>query len=101
MDSLSFMNLASNQLSVLPESICFMTRLGHLDMSNNVLRDLPENIGRMKQLRHFNVQNNLLWRLRREVGQIHDTIKEILYDGNDLKAPPQEIIVLGPKEMLR
>jgi Leucine-rich repeat (LRR) protein len=44
------LNLASNRLSTLPESIGKLTLLTSLDLSNNGLSTLPESIGKLTLL---------------------------------------------------
>ena len=54
------LNLYSNQLSSLPESIGRLVNLQELFLSNNKLSSLPESIGRLASLLRLYLDNNQL-----------------------------------------
>jgi len=60
MVQLSVLNLNDNILSQIPTSIGSLVALEQLDISSNMLTDLPSEIGNLGSLVHFNVSKNAI-----------------------------------------
>ncbi|XP_014490565.2 plant intracellular Ras-group-related LRR protein 9-like [Vigna radiata var. radiata] len=54
------LDVSSNQLSVIPDSICGLESLEELNLSSNALESLPESIGLLQKLKVLNVSGNKL-----------------------------------------
>lgn len=55
---LRWLTLTVNQLEVLPESICSLSKLEGLQLAKNKLKYLPDNIGAMKNLKALTLYSN-------------------------------------------
>jgi internalin A len=87
---LSTLNLSNNQLTSLPESIGQLTRLSTLNLSNNQLTSLPESIGQLTQLRILNLSNNQLTSLPESVGRMAN-LGWLYLDDNKLTGLPESL----------
>lgn len=65
--SLESLNLDSNTLAVLPNSITVLTKLQRLSVKSNNLDALPSDISRLTHLRTLDVQNNNLKAIPRDI----------------------------------
>ncbi|XP_022707654.1 leucine-rich repeat and calponin homology domain-containing protein 3-like isoform X2 [Varroa jacobsoni] len=55
---LTYLNLSKNQISVIPQALCFLPKLQVLIVSHNRLCSLPEELGRMTSLYDLDVSCN-------------------------------------------
>jgi len=67
---LTELNLSSNQLTTLPDSLGQLTQLTSLNLSDNQLTTLPDSLGQLTQLTELNLKNNRLTILPESLGQL-------------------------------
>lgn len=84
------LDLDSNQLAALPESVGQMAGLQALWLNNNRLAALPESIGRMAGLRRLDLNNNQLAALPESIGRL-TALRWLSLDSNQLTALPESI----------
>jgi leucine-rich repeat protein SHOC2 len=89
-DRSTVLNLRSNQLMSLPESIGNLPDLAELYLHNNQLRSLPDSIGDLSNLTWLSLGRNQLTSLPEIVGSLHNLIKLFLYS-NRLTSLPDSI----------
>jgi Leucine-rich repeat (LRR) protein len=65
---LETLNLYSNQLETLPDSIGGLTKLETLNLDSNKLQTLPESIGELTSLNFLSIRNNRLQTLPESIG---------------------------------
>jgi Leucine-rich repeat (LRR) protein len=64
---LEHLNLRTNELKTLPDSICSLPKLKNLNLSNNELIQLPDSIDRLTEIEILNLNNNKLFFLPRSL----------------------------------
>ena len=87
--SLKVLNVSSNELEVLPDSICNLTAMQELYVSRNKLSKLPDELGKLEKLHVLDIGNNSL----RSMPPIR-TLKELrIFDAsvNLFESIPDEI----------
>ncbi|XP_051208300.1 probable disease resistance protein At1g61300 [Lolium perenne] len=57
---LTYLDLGSNNLKGIPESLCHLTELKHLDLSNNSMEEVPRSFGNLIKLRFLYLQRNYI-----------------------------------------
>ncbi|KAG4072416.1 hypothetical protein HA402_004348 [Bradysia odoriphaga] len=90
--SLSYLDLRSNQLSVLPREICLLP-LQVLLVSNNRLLSLPEELGRMDLLTELDVSCNQITHLPARMSDLK-SLKSLSLRSNQLVYLPKEVTCL-------
>jgi CRP-like cAMP-binding protein len=93
-DSLKTLNLSSNRLVSLPDSLCDIASLADLNVSTNLLRTLPERIGNLQRLRALDVSHNQLQSLPLSLADCTKLI-DIKAAGNALLCPASDIVARG------
>jgi Leucine-rich repeat (LRR) protein len=93
--TLQVLNISSNHLKLLPDSIGQLEKLCVFNISSNQLKALPDSVGNMKCLQHLDVHDNkhlkvLPASLARATG-----LREITLDPVRFIYPPEEIAVQG------
>ncbi|KAM0856751.1 hypothetical protein ACQ4PT_048911 [Festuca glaucescens] len=65
---LTYLDLSSNQLKEIPESLCHLTELIHLDLSyNRGIEEVPHSFGNLIKLKFLYLQNNRIKIIPKEV----------------------------------
>lgn len=91
--------LYGNQLTSLPESIGQLTKLKALSLNNNQLTLLPESIGQLTQLQLLRLNNNQLTSLPESIGQLTQ-LRTLSLIGNQLASLPESLRNLRSLEEL-
>lgn len=91
--SLTYLDLRSNQLSVLPREICFLP-LHVLLVSNNRLVSLPEELGRMDRLTELDAACNQMSHLPARMSDLH-ALRALSLRSNQLVYLPREVTYLS------
>ncbi|CAH1390133.1 unnamed protein product [Nezara viridula] len=78
---LKTLDIRSNNLSFLPESISFLENLKELYLNNNLIKYLPEGILKLKNLRILSVPFNKLKRLPSNIEELN-VLEELYLQGN-------------------
>ena len=89
------LNLASNQLTSLPDSIGNLKGLGKLHLGSNQLTSLPDSIGKLTSLNTLNVERNQLTSLPVSIGELTGLVVLRLCD-NQLISLPESILTQPP-----
>ena len=97
--SLTSLNVASNALTVLPDSIGALTALTRLDVHNNTLGELPESLGNLTRLALANFSHNGLPSLPSSFGSLV-ALKELELNDNALDSLPPSIAALADLRLL-
>ncbi|MFX1535332.1 MAG: leucine-rich repeat domain-containing protein, partial [Promethearchaeota archaeon] len=90
LSTLQTLNLESNQLTSLPETIEHLTNLQELYLNNNLLVSLPETIGNLTKLETLQLQENKLTSLPASIGNLKSLQTLNLYN-NQLASLPASI----------
>ncbi|KAK7793711.1 hypothetical protein R5R35_007868 [Gryllus longicercus] len=93
LQSLVYLDLSRNQLSILPSSLCQLP-LEVLLVSNNKLVSLPEEIGRIKTLAELDVSCNEIAHLPRQIGEL-PALRYLNLRRNLLSELPAEVTELS------
>ncbi|CAM9855322.1 unnamed protein product [Ectocarpus sp. 12 AP-2014] len=102
---LTELDVAENDLGVLPEPVFELPALEHLDVSGNGLKDLPASVAALSSLRTLRLSDNALTALPKELALL-PLLTEVHVDGNNglgssdrvveaLRNRPQTTVVLG------
>lgn len=75
------LNLADNHLFQLPVGLCALTKLKRLYAERNYINSLPEDIGELKALEKITLHQNPLHSLPQSFGQLHQ-LKELQFERN-------------------
>ena len=92
---LQVLNVSSNQLKLLPDSIGQLERLRVLNASSNHLKALPDSIGNLKWLQHLDLHDNKHLKVLPAALAQATRLKEITLDSIRFIYPPEEIAVQG------
>ncbi len=87
------LDLQDNRLTTLPESLGQLASLQTLLLDHNELTKLPKSLGRLSALRTLALQNNRLTTLPQELGQLTQLTELFLHDNPGLGLPAE---ALGP-----
>eukprot|EP00253_Pinus_taeda_P008771 PITA_08771 len=82
------LDLANNNLQVLPDSVTSLVNLTHLDIQSNQLTSLPDSIGRLVNLKVFNVSGNSLAMLPDSIESCR-SLEELIANFNHLIRLPE------------
>ena len=93
--TLQVLNVSSNRLKLLPDSIGQLERLRVLNASSNHLKALPDSIGNLKWLQHLDLCDNQLLKVLPAALARATRLKEIALDPMRFTYPPEEIAVQG------
>jgi len=93
--SLQVLNISSNRLKLLPDSIGQLERLQVLNASSNHLKALPDSIGNLKWLQHLDLRDNQHLQVLPSALAQATRLKEITLDSVRFTYPPEEIAVQG------
>ncbi|WJX94388.1 hypothetical protein P8452_75808 [Trifolium repens] len=74
-DSLVLLNLSTNQLSVIPDTIAALQNLEELNISTNLLGSIPDSIGLLQKLKILNVSGNKLSSLPDSISQCRSLVE--------------------------
>ena len=86
------LDLRDNQLQILPEEICHLSKLKFLDICNNDLSDLPAGLGYLKHLNRLLLDGNSMRGIRRSIiSSGHEALKKYLRTRG---APPKGVDTL-------
>ena len=100
MKKLTSLNLSSNKLVMVPESIGALKKLEMLSFKGNKLTSLPAAIGNLKKLKHLYLENNPLTALPPEIGKLK-SLEMLLMDNTALTTLPKEFAKLKKLKNLR
>ncbi|MHA1884596.1 MAG: leucine-rich repeat domain-containing protein [Promethearchaeota archaeon] len=81
---LEYLDLSYNKLNRLPELIKFPS-IKSLNLKSNILRSLPESIGKLKSLENLNLRNNFLSNLPNSIEMI-SSLNTLDLHGNKINA---------------
>ena len=93
------LNLSSNQLTTLPDSITQLQGLQTLSLGGNQLTAVPDSITQLAGLRELRLMNNRLQEVPDSITQLSG-LKELDLDGNGLTEVPKSIAKLQSLELL-
>jgi Leucine-rich repeat (LRR) protein len=93
--TLQVLNISSNRLKLLPDSIGQLERLRVLNTSSNHLKALPDSIGNLKWLQHLDLHDNQHLTVLPAALARATRLKEITLDSMRFIYPPEEIAVQG------
>jgi hypothetical protein len=93
LQNLSQLHLRNNQLSELPDSIIHLQNLSELDLSSNHLSELPDSIIHLQNLSYLDLRNNQLRELLDSIGNLQN-LSELYLSYNQLRELPDSIIHL-------
>lgn len=96
---LTHLDLSGLQLTDLPESIGFLTRLQSLNLSNNKLMTLPDAFMSMASLHTLNLSDNYLIAMPEQIGKLK-SLRWLQLNDNALKALPEWIGNLAELQVL-
>ena len=98
--NLAMLNLSSNVIDHIPESVFLEhSNLTTLDLSHNKLEFLPNSICKLKKLWHLNVSHNCIKCLPRHIGQLSN-LRKLFLAHNHLLFLPSSILFLRLLESL-
>ncbi|KAL6071665.1 Glucose-repressible alcohol dehydrogenase transcriptional effector [Balamuthia mandrillaris] len=84
--------LNNNKLTSLPEVLFHkLTNLTRLNLSSNLLTRLPDSIGRLIRLEELNLAHNMLQELPLLMGRLY-RLKRLRLENNPLLSPPQVVL---------
>lgn len=72
MSRLTFLCLAGNLITCVPEEISLLIHLDSLDVSQNIVEALPKSVGKLKRLTRLKLSENKLTGLPKEIGQLQN-----------------------------
>jgi hypothetical protein len=87
------LNLSSNQLAALPESIGDCAHLETLNLSGNRIDYVPDSVGKLTQLRQLFLTGNRLRTLPESIGNLQN-LELLSLDHNQLESLPESISAL-------
>jgi hypothetical protein len=93
--ALQVLNVSSNRLKLLPDSIGQLERLRVLNTSSNQLKALPDSIGNLKWLQRLDLQENQHLKVLPAALARATRLKEITLDSTRFIYPPEETAVQG------
>jgi leucine-rich repeat protein SHOC2 len=88
------LNLASNRLTTLPNSISKLDYLTELNLKRNQLTSLPKDIGNLSNLAKLNLEDNRLTSLAKSIGNL-SSLTILCLAGNKLVNLPVNIVSLS------
>jgi Leucine-rich repeat (LRR) protein len=89
------LNVSSNQLKLLPDSIGQLERLCILNASSNHLKALPDSIGNLKCLQCLDLRDNKHLKVLPASLAQATCLKDLNLDSRRFEYPPEEIAVQG------
>lgn len=93
--TLQVLNISSNQLKLLPNSIGQLERLRILNISSNCLKALPDSIGNLKWLQHLDLHDNKYLKVLPASLAQSASLRDLTLDSERFAYPPEEIAVQG------
>ena len=87
------LDLANNNLTVIPEDISKLTKLQFLNLNNNNFTVIPESICNLSQLQILNLENNNLTVIPESIGNLSQ-LRSLFLGFNNLLTLPKSIINL-------
>ena len=90
LQNLTDIDIASSELSHLPESICRLAKLKKLSLYFNEIDKLSDNLGDLGALELLDVSQNELQTLPKSIGKLSNLRTLIVRDNKDFTAFPQE-----------
>jgi Leucine-rich repeat (LRR) protein len=93
--TLQVLNISSNKLKLLPNSIGQLERLRILDTSSNYLKALPDSIGNLKWLQRLDLHDNKYLKVLPASLARVASLKDLTLDSQRFAYPPEEIAVQG------
>ena len=89
------LNLSNWGISILPESICYLSKLKHLILTNNKIKELPTSIGFLNQLQTLDLGNCQINSLPDSLSELK-MLKKLSIDRNlELKSLPEPILLIA------
>ncbi len=95
----TILNLSSNRLTILPESLSKLTGLEQLGLDNNRLTTLPECVGKLTSLQQLVLSSNRLTTLPESVGKL-TSLQQLGLNKNQLTSMPEWIGDLTALQLL-
>ncbi|MEO1396477.1 MAG: COR domain-containing protein [Cyanobacteria bacterium J06634_5] len=92
--NLTSLDLSSNSLTELPESIGNLTNLTSLNLKHNDLTELPESIGNLTNLTFLNLYQNRIRTLPESIGNLTN-LNRLYLRNNPLDQLPPEVVSKG------
>lgn len=89
------LDISDNKLTFLPVSIGKLVNLTLLDISHNELTKLPKSIGKIKNLTHFHIDNNQLKKLPESIGRLSNLTYLYIYNNNLINLPDTIILAIS------
>jgi Leucine-rich repeat (LRR) protein len=95
------LNVSSNQLKLLPDSVGQLQRLRILNASSNHLKALPASVGNLKCLQCVDLRDNKHLKVLPASLALATGLKDLTLDSWRFEYPPEEIAVQGTVGILR
>lgn len=69
---IKLLNLANNEIDVIPKEICMLRNLEVLNLGRNKIRSIPPELGRITNLKELNLRDNLISNVPMEIGALYN-----------------------------
>jgi len=89
-ESIEILNLRSNQLKVIPQSVYFLDQIKILRLENNHLMNIPKGIENLKKLEELYLFNNNIQFLSLEISQLNN-LQYLNLNSNQITQLPENI----------
>ncbi|XP_014246408.1 E3 ubiquitin-protein ligase LRSAM1-like isoform X2 [Cimex lectularius] len=93
---LNILDLSSNNLSTIPDNICYLTNLKELYLNNNLIKSLPDSICELKELRVLSCPFNRLKKLPQGMSAMM-SLEELYLQGNPALCTLPDNLCLCPR----
>ena len=97
--ALTELRLHHNQIEVLPPEFARLRSIKKLWLNDNLLAKCPDELGELTTLETLSLSRNPFKELTTGVGRLI-RLKDMMLDSLELRVPPNEIVVRGPRKIV-
>ena len=97
--ALTELRLHHNQIEQLPPEFAYLRSIKKLWLNDNLLAKCPDELGELTTLEMLSLSRNPFTELTTGVGKLI-RLKDMMLDSLELKVPPNEIVVRGPRKIV-